>query len=167
VAGLGRLGHLAIRYTLNYYDAVRMHMGPAAASNLMALYMIPGVYHCAGGPVAATLDLLTPLMAWVEGQVAPGRQVIAYRTTGDATSPITRTRPVFPYTAVAEYTGHGDVNQAWNYIEAAPTRGVSDVLDWAGLFHYKPSQQAWCTTKAMRNRSTLQCRPMNGRDLDD
>jgi Tannase and feruloyl esterase len=81
VAGLGRLGHLAIRYTLNYYDAVRMHMGPAAASNLMALYMIPGVYHCAGGPVAATLDLLTPLMAWVEGQVAPGRQVIAYRTT--------------------------------------------------------------------------------------
>jgi hypothetical protein len=130
--------------TLNYYDAVRNLLGANAASTFMSLYLIPGVYHCAGGPIAATFDFLTPLIAWVEDNVAPGKVTVSYRTTGDANSPVTRTRPVFQYPATSLYTGQGDVNNAANYVQGPPTPGVSDVLPWLGLKHYKPNQQLWC-----------------------
>jgi len=105
---------------------------------------IAGVYHCARGPIAATFDFLTPLIAWVEDKVVPGKVIVAYRTTGDANSPVTRTRPVFQYPATSVYTGQGDVNSAANYVQGPPTPGVSDVLPWLGLKHYKPNQQLWC-----------------------
>ena len=127
--------------TLNYYDAVRTFMGADAAAKFLALYMIPGVYHCAGGPVAATLDLLTPLMAWVEDKAPPGPVVVSYRTNGEAASPVTRTRPVFPYPAVSAYSGQGDVDSAANYAAGPPTAGVGDVLAWAGSRHYRPDEQ--------------------------
>src|SRR4030095_3684940 len=119
-------------------------MGANATSNILALYMLPGVYHCAGGPVAATFEFLTPLMAWVEDKVKPGSQVVSYRTTGDANSPVTRTRPVFPYPATSVYTGQGNVNSAVNYVQGSPTPGVSDVLPWLGINHYRPNHQQWC-----------------------
>jgi feruloyl esterase len=130
--------------TLNYYSAVRELMGAGAASDFMSLYLIPGVYHCAGGPIAATFDFLTPLMSWVEDKQAPGPTVISYRTSGDATSPVTRMRTVFPYPSTSVYDGKGDVNAASSYVQGPPTPGVSDVLNWAGLDHYRPSEQTWC-----------------------
>jgi feruloyl esterase len=140
--------------TLNYYDAVRKLMGASSASNFMSLYLIPGVYHCAGGPVAATFDFLTPLISWVEDNAPPGPTVISYRTTGDATSPVTRARTVFPYPSTSVYDGKGDVNSASSYVEGPPTPGVSDVLNWAGLKHYRPGEQVWCDM----NGRTLQCK---------
>ncbi len=130
--------------TLNYYAAVRSFMGPAAASSFISLYLLPAVYHCAGGPVAATFDFLTPLISWVEDHVAPDKVVVSYRTNGSATSPVTRTRPVFPYPATSVYTGQGDVNNAANYVQGPPTPGVSDVLPWLGLKHYRPNEQQAC-----------------------
>ncbi|WP_169517189.1 tannase/feruloyl esterase family alpha/beta hydrolase [Azohydromonas australica] len=146
--------------TLNYFNAVRNYMGWDAASHFMTLYMLPGVYHCAGGPVAATLDMLTPLMNWVEDQTAPAAQVISYRTTGDATSPVTRTRKVFPYPSTSVYNGRGNVNQASSYVQGPPTPGVSDVLHWAGLFHYTPNQQLWCKTEGRARSASVQCVPL-------
>jgi feruloyl esterase len=35
------------------------------------LYVLPGVYHCGNGEGPHQIDLLTPLMAWVEQGVAP------------------------------------------------------------------------------------------------
>ena len=137
--------------TLNYYDAVRRYMSPAAVQQFLTLYMIPGVYHCAGGPAAASLDMLTPLIAWVEDGVAPGRQVISYHAGGNTSTPVTRTRPVFPYPTVAKYSGHGDVDNAADCAPAPPTAGVSDVLRWAGLDHYRPEEQLWCNAKHGRN----------------
>jgi Tannase and feruloyl esterase len=133
--------------TLNYYDAVRKQLGAAAASGFMALYMLPGVYHCAGAPNAALMDFLTPLMSWVEDHASPGRTVISYLASGDASSAVTRTRPVYPYPANTAYTGQGSVNDAANYVSSPPTQGVSDVLDWAGLMHYTPAWQWWCSSK--------------------
>jgi Tannase and feruloyl esterase len=130
--------------TLNYYTAVRSFVGQAAASRFMSLYLLPGVYHCAGGPFAATFDFLTPLIAWVEDNVSPGTTIVSYRATGSVTSPVTRTRPVFPYPATSVYTGQGNVNDAANYVQGPPTPGVSDVFPWLGLQHYKPNQQQWC-----------------------
>jgi feruloyl esterase len=149
--------------TLNYYQAVRKEMGAAATSNFLSLYFIPGVYHCAGGPVAATLDMLTPLMNWVEDNTAPARQVVAYRTDGSSASPITRTRAVFPYPSTSVYNGQGSVNEAANYVQGPATPGVSDVLQWAGLFHYTPSEQLWCRSKDRDATTTLSCTPQRDR----
>jgi feruloyl esterase len=141
--------------TLNYYAAVRSLLGPSAASSFLSLYLLPGVYHCAGGPIAATFDFLTPLIGWVEDNVSPGKVVVAYRTTGDANSPVTRTRPVFQYPATSVYTGQGNVNDAANYVQGPPTPGVSDVLQWLGLAHYRPSQQLSCDVI----NGKVQCQP--------
>src|SRR5205823_527404 len=141
--------------TLNYYATVRDFVGPSAASSFMSLYLMPAVYHCAGGPIAATFDFLTPLIAWVEDKVPPAKVVVSYRTTGDANSPVTRTRPVFPYPATSVYTGSGDVNNAANYISGPPTVGVTDVFPWLGLKHYKPNQQQSCEVI----NGKVQCEP--------
>jgi len=81
---------------------------------------------------------------FVEDGIAPGAATVAYRSSGSATSPITRTRRVFPYPATSVYTGQGNVNDAANYVQGPPTRGVNDVFPWLGLQHYKPNQQQWC-----------------------
>ena len=141
--------------TLNYYAAVRSLIGPSAASSFLSLYLLPGVYHCAGGPIAATFDFLTPLIAWVEDKVPPGKVIVLYRTTGDANSPVTRTRPVFRYPATSVYTGQGNVNDAANYVQGPPTPGVSDVLSWLGLTHYRASQQLSCDVI----NGKVQCKP--------
>jgi feruloyl esterase len=35
------------------------------------LFMVPGMYHCLGGPGPNVFDALTPLVNWVENGVAP------------------------------------------------------------------------------------------------
>jgi feruloyl esterase len=60
------------------------------AEDALRLYMLPGVYHCANGPGADKVDLLTPLMQWVEQEQGPG-DIVA--TTADGS----RRRVVAPY----------------------------------------------------------------------
>jgi hypothetical protein len=140
--------------TLNYYAAVKKLMGSDSVPNFMTLYMIPGMYHCGGGPAAATLDMLSPLMAWVEDKVQPGEQIVSYRAGGEAASPVVRTRPVLPYPATEAYSGTGDPNSASSYAAASPVAGVSDELQWAGSKHYRPDQQASCDQDGL----ILRCR---------
>ena len=130
--------------TLNYYAAIQKLMGVEEVSKFLVLYMIPGMYHCGGGPAAATLDMLTPLMAWVEDKSVPGPQTVSYRATDAPASPVARTRPVLPYPSIEVYSGQGDVNSASSYASAAATEGVSDELRWAGTKHYVPSEQMSC-----------------------
>ena len=130
--------------TLNYYAAVQKLMGTEEVSKFLTLYMIPGMYHCGGGPRAATLDMLTPLMAWVEDKTAPGAQIVSYRTTSEATSPVARTRPVLPYPAIEVFAGQGDATSAASYAPAPATKGVADELRWAGSKHYTPGEQTTC-----------------------
>jgi feruloyl esterase len=58
--------------TVAYYQSVRATMGAKAADEFMRVYMIPGVYHCGKGLGRDRIDLLDPLMAWVEDGVPPG-----------------------------------------------------------------------------------------------
>ncbi|WP_019052506.1 tannase/feruloyl esterase family alpha/beta hydrolase [Sphingobium xenophagum] len=57
--------------TLDYVSSVRAAMGGEAADRMLRLYMLPGVGHCGGGRGPSIMDLLTPLMAWVEDAVVP------------------------------------------------------------------------------------------------
>ena len=43
----------------------------ATTQRYARLFMVPGMYHCSGGPGPNVFDALTPLVQWVEQGVAP------------------------------------------------------------------------------------------------
>lgn len=63
--------HISPLNSIAYHQAVRRTMGEGAAQAFERLYLLPGVYHCAGGDGPSAIDLLTPMMAWVERGMAP------------------------------------------------------------------------------------------------
>jgi Tannase and feruloyl esterase len=68
--------------SIAYLDAVRARLGAPASSELLRLYMLPGVYHCGGGLGPDKFDLLTPLMSWVEDGQPPGNLSVSTRVYG-------------------------------------------------------------------------------------
>jgi hypothetical protein len=105
--------------SVGYYAGVEKLMGGRAATqDFFRLFLIPGVHHCAGGPGLTDFDALTLLETWVEkGQ--PPDVMIASRTVNGVTE---RTRPIYPYPALARYSGHGDPKQASSFVPFDPTR---------------------------------------------
>ena len=128
--------------TIAYYEAVQKEMGEKLTDSVMRFFLLPGVGHCGGGDGANQVDILTPLMAWVETNKAPevivaGKPVPQTRVGGqggpggppvpgavpnyppyaDPDGPTVYTRPVFTFPHVAKYKGTGDVNDAANYME--------------------------------------------------
>jgi hypothetical protein len=101
--------------TLRYYEKMAKDTSNGSAATSVEtwsrIYFVPGMGHCQGG--SATLDrfdMLSALVDWVEKGQAPDR-VIA---TGPAFPD--RSRPLCAYPKYAEYTGHGDPNDAANFL---------------------------------------------------
>jgi hypothetical protein len=123
--------HISPINTIAYHEAVERTMGKGRAAAFERLYLLPGVDHCAGGEGPSLVDLLTPVMDWVEKGAAP--DAILTRSPG----PASRTRPVYAYPALARYSGKGDPNDASSYsrgdalFTAAPPA-------WAGADFYQP-----------------------------
>ena len=139
--------------TLTYYDAVVRYLGQRATDRFLKLYMIPGVYHCGGGPTPATADYLTPLMTWQEQGLAPNRIVTSFAAS--PTDPtITRTRPAFPYPSIAKYTGSGNPNDQANWVQAPPEHHYAAHYPWLGDSHYSPRFPLWCRQEGL----TMMCR---------
>ena len=122
---------VAARMVVAYRDRlVAQAGGDRAADRFLRLYMLPGVYHCTGGPgpdriggagadapiVDPQHDLLSALEAWVEQGRAP-RTIIASKVV-DGT--VRQTRPICPYPASAVYDGKGDTDDAANFHCALP-----------------------------------------------
>ncbi|MPY93327.1 MAG: tannase/feruloyl esterase family alpha/beta hydrolase [Acidimicrobiia bacterium] len=123
--------------SMAYFEAVTEAMGGAdAVGEFARLYLVPGMYHCSGGDGPDQFDLLTPLMAWVEGGNAP-EGVTASQLDEDGT--VTRTRPVFPYPQVPVYDGAGDPDDAASFSSAPEGQHH---LTWASTFG--SSGRAWC-----------------------
>lgn len=79
------------------------------------LFMVPGMYHCSGGPGPNVFDALTPLVSWVETGAAP--ETIAATKFVDNTPPaVQMTRPLCLYPKVAKYRGSGSTSIAANFI---------------------------------------------------
>lgn len=74
--------HISPINTIAYHEAVRSQMGAGAAEAFERLYLLPGVYHCSGGEGPDKIDLLTPMMAWVERGVAPDAVIARQTATG-------------------------------------------------------------------------------------
>jgi feruloyl esterase len=70
--------HISPLNTIAYYTAMQKIMGAGAVDKFARLYLFPGGYHCGGGEGPFSMDLLTPIMLWVERGIAPGAIVAAH-----------------------------------------------------------------------------------------
>ncbi|MFI5893332.1 tannase/feruloyl esterase family alpha/beta hydrolase [Actinoplanes sp. NPDC051513] len=132
--------HISPQATLNYYDAMKSTMGSRAVDSFARLYLFPGMAHCGGGVGPSTFDVLTPVMNWVEHGVAPYR-IIASKVDAGV---VTRTRPVYPYPAVARYDGSGSTDDAANFVAYTPRSSSSVGYQWLGAPLYTHGYQGVC-----------------------
>jgi feruloyl esterase len=86
------------------------------AEGFARLFTVPGMAHCGGGEGPNQFDALGALDEWVEHGNAPD-QIIASRVIDGKTM---RTRPLCPYPQVAKYKGSGSIDEAQNFVCAAP-----------------------------------------------
>jgi Tannase and feruloyl esterase len=93
---------LSVNSTAEYRANMRNAVGAANADAATRFYLAPGVEHCAGGPGADTVDLLTALDQWVTKGVAPATLTAEKR---DASGALTFARPLCPYPQYPRYTG--------------------------------------------------------------
>jgi feruloyl esterase len=98
-----------------YYSNVLHTVGTPAADSLV-LFMLPGVYHCSGGPGPDTFDRIGAIQAWVEKGHKPSRLVASHLSAGRTT----RTRPLCPFGQVAAYSGKGSIDDAANFACVVP-----------------------------------------------
>ena len=79
---------------IDYYERMtKANGGPAAVSNWSRLYLSPGMGHCSGGEAALdSIDLLTPLVDWVEKGTTPSVTATGRAFPG-------RSRPLCAYPA--------------------------------------------------------------------
>jgi feruloyl esterase len=94
------------------------------------LFMVPGMYHCSGGPGPNVFDALTPLVSWVEKGTAP-ETIVATKFVNDTPPAVQMTRPLCVYPKVAKYNGSGSTSIAANFT------CVTDERD----FNQKPAPQ--------------------------
>lgn len=112
--------------TLDYYSRlVAANGGIDALDDSVRLFMVPGMYHCRGGPGADSFgasgqlawandpgrDMLWSLINWVEADKAPDRIVATKSADG-----VERfTRALCPFPKAARYDGKGDTNAVASY----------------------------------------------------
>lgn len=96
--------------SLIMYQQISAAVG-APAGNSLALFMVPGMGHCQGGPGTDVFDKVAALDAWIETGKKPQSIEAAHITAGV----VDRTRPLCAYPATAHYTGSGNTDEAKNY----------------------------------------------------
>jgi feruloyl esterase len=72
--------------------------------------------HCSGGEGPNTFDKVAVLDDWVEQAKRPD-VIIASHSAGGK---VDRTRPLCPYPQLAKYKGSGSIDDAANFVCAAP-----------------------------------------------
>jgi feruloyl esterase len=103
--------------TIKYYQSVVDVMGGASkASNSVRLFLEPGMGHCGGGDGPNVFDKVAGLEQWVEHGTAPDKMIASHATDGK----VDRTRPLCPYPQIAKYKGTGSIDDAADFVCAAP-----------------------------------------------
>jgi feruloyl esterase len=135
--------------SINYFTRVwsaqsnSTSLGLRQTQDFYRLFMVPGMYHCAGGPgpnafgnpfsgtvVAAPPpsddaghNIFTALQQWVEKGIAPTRIVATKYVQDQPGLGIQMTRPICAYPQVPRYSGSGPVNDEASFICAdSPSR---------------------------------------------
>jgi len=97
--------------SITYYDDVLKVSGKNAAGRSIALYLVPGMGHCQGGPGTDSFDKVAAVEEWVRTGSAPAQIVASHRTSGTTD----RTRPLCQYPLVAKYKGSGSTDDASSF----------------------------------------------------
>lgn len=106
-----------------YFSSVLKTVGPSARESI-ELFMLPGVYHCQGGPGPDRFDRMAALEHWVEQGTKPARLVASKVENGA----VVRTRPLCPFGQVAKWKGAGSTDDERSFVCAAEHM---DTADWA------------------------------------
>jgi feruloyl esterase len=103
---------LPTRGTEIYYDGIVRAMGRRTVESFLRFYELPGAAHSGwGSTFNPAWDGLGALDAWASTGRAPASPVV----TGTYAVP-GRTRPLCEYPLWPKYKGHGDINQAANFV---------------------------------------------------
>ncbi|HEY3908730.1 MAG TPA: tannase/feruloyl esterase family alpha/beta hydrolase [Stellaceae bacterium] len=121
-------GTIAPGESPQYYQSVAArlypHSNPSDAiretQKSYRLFMVPGMYHCSGGPGANTFDTLTALDNWVEQGTAPDQIVATHYNNNVQSQGVAFTRPLCPYPQVPKYSGVGATTNAASFVCANP-----------------------------------------------
>ena len=100
---------------IRYHQAVIDKVGKQVEGKSIELFMVPGMYHCQGGPGTDTFDKAAVLDAWVTSGKAPDRIVASHLDGGK----VDRTRPLCVFPRVAKWNGTGSPDEAQNFTCAA------------------------------------------------
>jgi feruloyl esterase len=116
---------------IDYFETVAAaQKGRDKADTFFRAFLVPGLYHCNGGPgpIAfgtagappasqndADHNILRALQRWVEDGKAPDKVIATKYVDNDAKKGVALQRPLCPYPQVAMYNGSGDMNDAANF----------------------------------------------------
>jgi feruloyl esterase len=99
--------------TIKYFEAAKSGLG--ARGGQVGLFLVPGMYHCRGGPGVDQFDSLDALDQWVMSGMAPKLIPASNRETGIE-------RPLCSYPALPAYDGKGDPKALASFACKAPGR---------------------------------------------
>jgi hypothetical protein len=98
--------------SIDWFEKMQSFMGgKKATAEFAQLYAVPSLYHGSGGRGPYVFDTQTLLEKWVEQGVQPEHIVLEDEP---GVEPF-RTRPSYPYPAIAQYKGKGDPNVASSF----------------------------------------------------
>ena len=133
--------HISPLNTVAYVQAVTDRLGATTARDVLRLFLIPGLYHCGGGEGATSVDVLTPLMQWVEQGHAPDALVA---TRGDATA-AGRGRAIFAFPATSALQPGMDAELPTSWRAGRPLELPPKLYaQWAGARLFESGFQQEC-----------------------
>jgi feruloyl esterase len=143
-----KLGHKLIYYHgaadplipaqngVDYFETVvAVEKSLSQAQSFYRAFLVPGLYHCAGGPGPigfgtsqpapasqrdADHDALKALERWVEQGAAPAKIIGTKYVDGDPAKGVALQRPLCPYPQVAMYNGSGEMKDAASFTCKVP-----------------------------------------------
>lgn len=151
--------HIAPANTVSYHKGLVRTLGAEKVAGFERLYLFPGMSHCSGGQGRSAIDLLTPMMDWVESGSAP--DAVIARSTAETSgfgqpdggapkkgarptmldlgvAPLPQmSRPVWPWPATAALTAGADPTKADSWTKGSDRETVA-VRDWPGADLFAP-----------------------------
>ena len=122
--------------TVRYYESVEATI--KNPTDTARMFMVPGMYHCGGGPGPHTFDPFSALVTWVEHKQAPEKIITSNAPYNPLTAiggpgggigvvnldtpaaEVMRSRPLVPISTDAQYTGQGSTDDASNFVCKVP-----------------------------------------------
>jgi hypothetical protein len=134
--------HISPTNSIAYAQAVSDFLGAKPAAEVLRTFLIPGMYHCGSGDGLTSIDVLTPLMAWVEDGHAPD-QVIASRSDADAA--VGKGRPIFAFPSIGHLKAGADPDRPSNWVQRKPNFVPSRIYaKWLGADFFNPGFHREC-----------------------